>query len=167
MESELVCFGPIWWDDILSTVINSIALIVNFGIGLTVRYQSNELKKEDRPLGLSFYSGVIASCICSLGGIGQNLLCLHSGYYGKWTMIFMSLIAYCILPQCTLGAFIQRLEVTFRGTWFEMAMRKAINIRYGFVIIQLLGFAALTVSVLELLGVSTSTRYSLQFSLCR
>ena len=156
MYSVQICFGPAWIDDVLSTALHGLALLLEFGIGLTACYQSNQLEKEHRGLRAVFFTGIVSSCVCSVGGIARNVLCLVAGYYVKWAMVFISFVGYCMLLQCILMVFILRLDVTFQDSPFELSAVKRTIMRSWSVIIQLLWIIGFTISALKIFA---SNRY--------
>lgn len=136
MTPSLQCFDVIWIDDLISCLAHGVALILSLVIGLFAMGNLGDGRAERL-----FVIAVIAAAIASIGGIGQNILCLVLGYEIKWAMVFLSSVGYCFLLQCVLGVFILRLVDTFRESSLRLSSIKQNTMGFLFVVLQLLWFA--------------------------
>lgn len=166
--SELICFGFVWMDDILCTAINGVALAVAVAIGLLANYQSIDLKRKDhQKLSTMFSVACVFSCICSIGGIGQNAGCYfaENKYLVKWGSVLVSFSGCYLLLQCILCVFTHRLDVTFRDTTYELSNTKRKIIWTLFLMDNLLYITAFTVTSFLMFATNRDSESPLVFSL--
>ncbi len=88
-------------------------------------------------LRILFFTAVWSSSMCSVGGIGQNVLCMVTDSEIAWAMLFISLIGYCSLLQCVLAIFLWRLNETFQDSPFALSAMKRGILGYSFVTMQI------------------------------
>jgi len=124
MSTALECFGTITVDDIATTVISGVALIVVTFVGMITYDKFNERKMNHRGLRLLFYAACISSCLALIGGIGQNVLCMMMGIEMEYLCVILSFIGYVSLLQCVLGVFVLRLYATFERSAFALSKMK-------------------------------------------
>ena len=144
MSTSFQCFDVIWIDDIISTVSHGVALILAVIIGLFAKGKLDGVRAY-----WLFTIAVVSSIIGSIGGIGQNVLCVVLGYETKWAWIFLSSVGYCWLLQCVLAVFILRLIDTFRVSSLRISAIKQNAMGCLFLTLQLMWAAefALTVRI--------------------
>lgn len=129
MASALKCFGSFWVDDIASTIINGISLLIVICIGLMAHLEFQQtddkrirmIRKGQR---LFFYSAILATCTAALGAIGQNVFCMMLGIGIEWVMVLICFTGYVTLLMCVLGVFVLRLFDTFHGSLIALSSTK-------------------------------------------
>jgi len=129
--SPLECFNVIFVDDVLSTAVHCVGLPVVAFIGFKTHRQFRGMEIH-RGLKLLFYAAVLSSCIASICGICQNVLCVVMGVWWWWTTMVAFISAYALLLQCVLGMLLLHLFQTFRDSPFELPAPKRVALCFSF-----------------------------------
>jgi hypothetical protein len=107
-------------------VINGAALVFVTFVGLITHDQFRDYKQIHRGLKISHYAACISSSVASIGGIGQNVLCMVLGIGMEWLMAITCFVGYVSLLQCVLGVFILRLYTTFLDSPLQLSAVKRV-----------------------------------------
>jgi len=143
----------------VSAAIGVVSLIFSISIGLMARYQFQRFdpQKVHNPSKIAFFAAVTFSCVQSIGGIGQNLLCTVTGNNTKIALIFLSFFGHWARMQCVVAILIFRLHATFRDSLFPLSAVKFKFMTCLFLTVQFLWITEVALTLNAMFGVPRDT----------
>jgi len=143
----------------VSAAIGVVSLIFSISIGLMARYQFQRFdpQKVHNPSKIAFFAAVTFSCVQSIGGIGQNLLCTVTGNNTKIALIFLSFFGHWARMQCVVAILIFRLHATFRDSLFPLSAVKFKFMTCLFLTVQFLWIMEVALTLNAMFGVPRDT----------